>query len=68
MRGNAVIIVTFDKATGKSSAQGAFSLERTSDGAPVTGSFGWYGPGVLLFKPDAELRLGAIHGERFDRC
>jgi DNA-binding beta-propeller fold protein YncE len=55
---NAVIIVAFDKAMNKSSAQGAFSLERTSDGAPVNGSFGWYGPGVLLFKPDADLAVG----------
>ena len=42
----------------KSSAQAAFSLKRTSDGAPVSGSFGWYGAGVLLFKPDADLAPG----------
>ena len=45
---------TMDKA----SAQAAFSLKRTSDGAPVSGSFGWYGPGALLFKPDADLAPG----------
>ncbi len=32
--------------------------KRTSDGAPVSGSFGWYGPGVLLFKPTADLAPG----------
>ena len=42
----------------KASAQAAFSLKRTSDGAPVSGSFGWYGPGVLLFKPNADLAPG----------
>ena len=42
----------------KAATQAAFSLKRTSDGAPVSGSFGWYGPGVLLFKPDADLAPG----------
>ena len=42
----------------KASAQAAFSLKRTSDGAPVSGSFGWYGPAALLFKPDADLAPG----------
>ena len=42
----------------KSSAQAAFSLKRSSDGAPVSGSFGWYGPGALIFKPDADLAPG----------
>ena len=55
---NAVVVVAFDKAMNKSSAQGAFSLERTSDGAPVSGTFGWYGAGVLLFKPSADLAPG----------
>ena len=55
---NALIIVAFDKAMDKSSAQAAFTLQRTSDGAPVSGSFGWYGPGVLLFKPNADLAPG----------
>ena len=51
-------IAYFNKAMDKASAQAAFSLKRTSDGAPVSGSFGWYGPGVLLFKPDADLAPG----------
>jgi Big-like domain-containing protein len=24
----------------------------------VSGSFGWYGPGVLIFKPDPDLTAG----------
>ena len=55
---NALIIVAFDKAMDKASAEAAFSLKRTSDGAPVSGGFGWYGPGVLIFKPDADLAPG----------
>ena len=55
---NALVVVAFDRSMDKSSAQAAFSLKRTSDGAPVSGSFGWYGPGVLLFKPTADLAPG----------
>ena len=42
----------------KPSAQTAFSLKRTSDGAPVSGSFGWYG-NALIFKPKTDLAGGA---------
>ncbi len=42
----------------KPSSQAAFTLKRTSDGAPVSGSFGWYGPTALIFKPDADLAPG----------
>jgi galactose oxidase-like protein/Big-like domain-containing protein len=55
---NAPIVVAFDRSMDKAAAQAAFSLQRTSDGAPVSGSFGWYGPGVLIFKPDADLAVG----------
>jgi hypothetical protein len=55
---SALTIVYFSKAMDKAATQAAFSLKRTSDGAPVSGSFGWYGPGVLLFKPDADLAAG----------
>jgi hypothetical protein len=55
---NAPIVVAFDTSMDKSSAEAAFSLKRTSDGAAVSGSFGWYGPGVLIFKPDADLAGG----------
>ena len=41
----------------KPSAEGAFSLKRTSDGAAVSGSFGWYG-NALIFKPNAALAAG----------
>jgi hypothetical protein len=55
---SSLTIVYFNKAMDKASAQAAFSLKRTSDGATVSGQFGWYGPGVLLFKPDADLATG----------
>ncbi len=42
----------------KPSTQAAFTLKRTSDGAPVSGGFGWYGPTALIFKPDADLAPG----------
>ena len=47
----------FNKAMDKPSAEGAFSLKRTSDGAPVSGIFGWYG-NALIFKPDVDLAPG----------
>jgi hypothetical protein len=55
---NAPIVVAFDTSMDKPSAEAAFSLKRTSDGAAVSGSFGWYGPGVLIFKPNANLAGG----------
>ena len=55
---SSVTYAIFNRAMDKASAQAAFSLKRTSDGAPVSGSFGWYGPGVLIFKPDADLAAG----------
>ena len=52
----------------KAATQGAFQLTRTSDGAPVSGSFGWYGSGALIFKPDADLAPGMQYtGQRLDR-
>ena len=47
----------FNKAMDKPSAEAAFSLKRTSDGAAVSGSFGWYG-NALIFKPNADLAPG----------
>ena len=35
---------------GKPATEAAFSLKRNSDGAPVSGSFGWYG-NALIFQP-----------------
>jgi Domain of unknown function (DUF1929)/Bacterial Ig-like domain len=54
---SSVTYAIFNKAMDKSSAQGAFSLKRTSDGAPVSGIFSWYG-NALIFKPDAPLAAG----------
>jgi hypothetical protein len=55
---NAAIVVFFDTSMDKASAEAAFSLKRTSDGAAVSGSFGWYAPSVLIFKPKADLAGG----------
>ena len=52
-----VTYAVFNKAMDKPSAEAAFSLKRTSDGAPVSGSFGWYG-NALIFVPDADLAAG----------
>jgi hypothetical protein len=54
---NAPIVAAFDTVMDKPSAEAAFSLKRTSDGAPVAGSFGWYG-NALIFKPNADLAGG----------
>ena len=64
---NGAVVAIFDRAMDKPSAQAAFSLKRTSDGAPVSGSFGWYGTALHL---QAQRRPGArdaVHGERLDR-
>ena len=54
---NSVAYAIFNKAMDKPSAEGAFSLKRTSDGAAVSGSFGWYG-NALIFDPNADLAAG----------
>jgi hypothetical protein len=54
---NEPIVVAFDTSMDKPSAVAAFSLKRTSDGAPVSGSFGWYG-NALIFLPYADLAAG----------
>ena len=53
----APIVVFFDQAMNKPSAEAAFSLKRTSDGAPVTGSLVWYG-NALIFLPNSPLANG----------
>jgi hypothetical protein len=53
-----VAYAIFNKAMDKSTAEAAFSLKRTSDGAAVSGSFSWYGSGALIFDPDADLAPG----------
>ncbi len=54
---NGYVVVAFDTAMAKASAQAAFSLKRSSDGAPVSGTFSWYGGGayVLIFDPASDL-------------
>ena len=42
------------QAMDKPSAEAAFTLKRSSDGAAVSGSFGWYG-NALIFKPSSDL-------------
>ena len=54
---NVTMVVGFDSPMDKPSAQAAFSLKRTGDGAAVTGSFGWYGT-AMLFKPNGDLAGG----------
>ena len=52
---NVNVVTAFDTAMDKASAQSAFSLKRSSDGAVVKGSFGWYGGGGLIFDPTNDL-------------
>jgi hypothetical protein len=53
--GDSITYAIFSKPMDKASTEAAFSLKRSSDGTPVSGIFGWYGPGVLIFKPDGDL-------------
>ena len=57
------IVVAFDAAMDKGSAEAAFSLRRTSNGAPVSGSFGWFG-NALIFKPAGDLAAGVAYTAR----
>ena len=54
---NSVAYAIFNRAMDKPTAEAAFSLKRTSDGAPVSGSFVWYG-NALIFVPNAALAAG----------
>jgi hypothetical protein len=54
---NAPIVVAFDTLMNKPSAEAAFSLKRTSNGASVNGTFSWYGS-ALIFKPSSDLAGG----------
>jgi Domain of unknown function (DUF1929)/Bacterial Ig-like domain len=54
---NSVAYAIFNKAMDKPSAEAAFSLKRTSDGAAVSGSLSWYG-NALIFDPNADLAAG----------
>jgi Bacterial Ig-like domain len=60
---SAPIVVGFDTAMDKPSAQAAFSLKLKKTGAPVSGSFGWYG-NALIFKPSADLAANTFYEAR----
>lgn len=54
---NTMVASVFDAAMDKPSVEAAFSLRRTSDGAPISGFFAWYG-NALIFKPEKDLAGG----------
>ena len=54
---DALAFAVFDTAMDKPSAEAAFSLKRTSNGASVAGSFIWFG-NALIFKPGSILESG----------
>jgi hypothetical protein len=54
---SSVAYAIFNRAMDKPTAEAAFSLKRTSDGAAVSGSFSWYG-NALIFDPTADLAPG----------
>ena len=54
---NAGVYTFFSRAMDHASAQAAFSLKRTSDGAAVAGAFSWFG-NVLIFTPSHDLQAG----------
>lgn len=57
---DAVVVAIFSELMDKPSAQGAFSLKRTSTGANVPGTFAWYGT-ALIFIPTSPLTPGAAY-------
>jgi len=54
VQGFANVSVTFSEPMKQASVQRAFSLRRTSDGNPVSGSFSWSG-NTMTFDPDSDL-------------
>ena len=54
------IVAVFDQAMNRASAEAAFSLKRTSDGAPVAGRFDWRG-NTLIFLPNSPLANGTSY-------
>ena len=55
------VVAIFNQAMDKPSAESAFSLKRTSDGATVRGSFGWLGNGLGLPSPSSPLANGTSY-------
>jgi hypothetical protein len=51
------VTVSFSEPMDRTSAQAAFSLRRTSDGAAVSGAFSWSG-NTMTFKPSTALAQG----------
>ena len=54
---NANVVASFNVAMDKPATQAAFSLRRSSTGAPVAGSFAWFG-NSLVFDPSSRLQEG----------
>ena len=54
---NANVVASFNVAMDKPATQAAFSLRRSSTGAPVAGSFAWFGSS-LVFDPSSRLQEG----------
>ncbi|HEV3379275.1 MAG TPA: S8 family serine peptidase [Thermoleophilaceae bacterium] len=57
------VAVTFGEPMDRASAQAAFSLRRTTDGAAVAGSFSWSG-NTMTFQPSAALAGGTGYTAR----
>ena len=57
------VSATFSEAMNTASAQSAFSLVRSSDGAAVSGSFAWSGD-TLVFDPSSNLAGGTEYRAR----
>jgi hypothetical protein len=55
---NANAFAVFNEAMDKPSTAGAFSLRRTSDGAPVSGSVVWLSNDAPIFVPSKDLQQG----------
>ncbi len=53
-----VVLAAFNDAMDRTSTAGAFSLRRTSDGAPVAGTVDFYGSAVPVFTPAQPLAGG----------
>jgi subtilisin len=57
------VAVSFSEPMDRASVQAAFSLGRTSDGAPVSGAFSWSG-NTMTFKPSTALAQATSYTAR----
>ena len=55
---NKSVYEVFSAPMNEAATQAAFSLAPTAGGAPVAGSFSWYGPTVMIFTPNTDLQTG----------